>query len=182
MLLALRDGYIRATGRRCTTRREGSAGGNDTWRLHATDPTLITTDDWRTGEFDVDRLMLTGPSWQYIPIQVPDFMVEAIWPELPHVEATPAVQNHEATTSDREPTTYTMPYLQLMREAIEHFGLTALRQEKREVLLDWFRTQQIEGEPVSKNLADSMATLIRLPSAQRGGAKRVFGPDVRKTV
>jgi len=25
-----------------------------------------------------------------------------------------------------------------------------------------------------------MATLIRLPSAQRGGAKRVLGPDLRK--
>ncbi len=32
----------------------------------------------------------------------------------------------------------------------------------------------VEGEPVSQNLADAMATLIRLPSSQRGGAKRIF--------
>jgi hypothetical protein len=33
---------------------------------------------------------------------------------------------------------------------------------------------------VSNNLADAMSTLIRLPSAQRGGAKRSFGPDLRQ--
>ncbi len=174
LLLALRDGYIRATGRRSTTRREGTADGNDMWRLHATDPTLITTDEWRGGAFDADNLVLTGPTWQYIQIQVPDFMVEAIWPDWPESDAAPAGSSFGAAI-------YTTPYLELMLEAIRHFGLTALRQEKKEVLSDWFRTQRIEGEPVSKNLADAMATLIRLPSAQRGGAKRVLGPGLRQT-
>ena len=41
--------------------------------------------------------------------------------------------------------------------------------------------QQIKGERVSRNLAEAMATLIRLPSAQRGGAKRVLGLDLRRT-
>ena len=47
--------------------------------------------------------------------------------------------------------------------------------------MDWFLEQQVEGEPISNKLADAMATLIRLPSAQRGGAKRVLGPDLRQT-
>jgi hypothetical protein len=47
--------------------------------------------------------------------------------------------------------------------------------------VDWFLSQEIEGEPVSNKLADAMATLIRLPSAQRGGAKRGLGPDLRQT-
>jgi len=46
--------------------------------------------------------------------------------------------------------------------------------------VDWFLEQPIEGEPVSHNLADAMATLIRLPSAQRGGAKRMHGLDLRQ--
>lgn len=166
LLIALRNGYVRATGRRSTTRRQGRADGNDVWRLHATDPTLITTDEWRVGEFDADALVLTGPSWQYIDIQVPNFMVKAIWPDWPGSDAVPAVPQLGATS-------YTTPYLELMQEAIRHFGLTDLRQEKKEVLSDWFRTQRIDGEPVSRNLADAMATLIRPPAAQRGGAKRV---------
>jgi len=66
-----------------------------------------------------------------------------------------------------------------MQAAIMHFGLNAENQGKKECLLDWFLEQQVEGEPVSNKLADAMATLIRLPSAQRGGAKRVIGPDLR---
>ncbi|MCC6008872.1 MAG: hypothetical protein JJU40_14520 [Rhodobacteraceae bacterium] len=171
LLLALRDGYVRATGRRSTTRGHGYDDGQDAWRLHATDPTLITTDEWRTGEFDTDALVLTGPSWQYIQMQVPDFMVKAIWPDWPEGDETPTVPHLAATA-------YTTPYLGLMQEAILHFGLTTLHQEKKEVLSDWFRTQRIDGEPVSRNLADAMATLIRLPSAQRGGAKRMLDPDL----
>ena len=174
LLLALRDGYVRATGRRSTTKRQCPGSDAGSWRLHATDPTLITTDEWRSGEFEVDDLVLTGPGWQYIQIEVPDFMVKAIWPAWPPCDAP-------ATALETSPSAYTTPYLELMQEAIAHFGLTVLRQEKKEVLSEWFRTQRIDGEPLSKNLADAMATLIRLPSAQRGGAKRVFGPDLRQT-
>ena len=67
-----------------------------------------------------------------------------------------------------------------MQAAIAHFGITAENQDKKDCLVDWFLEQQVEGEPVSSNLADAMATLIRLPSAQRGGAKRVLGPDLRQ--
>ena len=173
LLLALRDGYVRATGRRSTTRRQDPTAGNETWRLHATDPTLITTDEWRAGEFDAGKPVLTGPSWQYIQIQVPDFMVKAIWPDWPESDAAPPASNPGATT-------YATPYLDLMQAAIAHFGITAGNQGKKDCLTDWFLTQQVESEPVSKNLADAMATLIRLPSAQRGGAKRSFGPDLRQ--
>ena len=50
-------------------------------------------------------------------------------------------------------------------------GGRSQRQEKKECLVDWFRMQRIEGEPLSRNLAEAMATLIRLPGAQRGGCE-----------
>ncbi len=65
LLLALRDGYVRATGRISITRRKGSADVDKMWRLHATDPTLTTTGEWRAGAFDAVTLVLNGPSWQY---------------------------------------------------------------------------------------------------------------------
>lgn len=173
LLLALRDGYVRATGRRSTTRRQDPKAENETWRLHATDPTLITTDEWCAGDFDADNLVLTGPSWQYIQILVPDFMVKAIWPDWPESDAPPHASNPGATT-------YTTPYLDLMQAAIAYFGIAAGNQGKKDCLVDWFLEQQVEGEPVSKKLADAMATLVRLPSAQRGGAKRVPKPEFHK--
>jgi hypothetical protein len=173
LLLALRDGYVRATGRRSTTKRPCLTSDTDTWRLHSTDRTLITTDEWRSGELHVDTLALTGSTWQFIQIEVPDFMVKAIWPDWPPCDVP-------ATASEASASAYSTPYLALMNAAIAHFGLSAENQSKKENLLDWFLTQQIEGEPLSNKLADAMATLVRLPSAQRGGAKRVIGPDLRK--
>jgi|GEM_PF-647922 len=172
LLLALRDGYVRATGRRSTTKGSCATVGIETWRLHATDPSLITTDEWRSGDFDSGRLVLTGLPWQYIQIEVPDFMVKAIWPDWPESNVPPG--------SERAASAYTTPYLELMQEAIARFRLTAESQSKKENLSDWFLEQPIEGERISRNLADAMATLIRLPSAQRGGAKRVLGPDFRR--
>ena len=174
LLLALRDGYVRATGRRSTTKGSCATVGVETWRLHATDPSLITTDEWRSGDFDSGRLVLTGLPWQYIQIEVPDFMVKAIWPNWPECDAPRPSLEHAASD-------YTTPYLELMQEAIAGFGLTQQRQEKKECLADWFRSKKVEGEFVSSNLSNAMATLIRLPTAQRGGAKRVIGPDLRKT-
>ena len=68
-----------------------------------------------------------------------------------------------------------------MQAAIAKFGIMPEEQGKKDCLVDWFLEQQIDGEPVSNNLADAMTTLIRLPSAQRGGAKRVLGPELRQT-
>lgn len=172
LLLALRDGYIRATGRISTTPSLFPVSGmSGKWRLHATDLSLITTAEWREGEVDFSSDTLTGRMSQYMQIEVPDFMVMSIWPE-PEQAICPA------ETASR--VAYTTPYLELMQAAIANFRLTPENQSKKENLLDWFLTQQIEGEPVSNKLADAMATLVRLPSAQRGGAKRVIGPDLRK--
>ena len=173
LLLALRDGYIRATGRLSTTRALfPDPRAIVSWRLHASDPSLITTSEWRVGEFDVSRWELNGPSWQYIQIEVPEFMVKAIWPDYIPDTVRPAQGAADVV--------YTTPYLDLMQAAIMHFGISPGNQGKKECLMDWFLEQQVEGEPVSQKLADAMATLIRLPSAQRGGAKRMSGPDLRK--
>ncbi len=65
-----------------------------------------------------------------------------------------------------------LPYTDLLAQAIAANQITERNQGKKELLAEWFRRQQVAGAPVSQNLADAMATLIRLPSSQRGGAKR----------
>lgn len=115
---------------------------------------------------------LTALNWEFIDIRIPRFIVKAIWPDV-----APEVVRAAGEASD---VLYTTPYLELMQAAISKFGITAEWQDKKDCLVDWFIEQQIEGEPVSHKLADAMATLIRLPSAPRGGSKRVFGADLRK--
>ena len=150
--------------------RTAWGGAGTGFGLHSGYHTSISPEQWREARYLNDKL--TAMHWEFIDIRVPRFMVLAIWPayvppSMPKSVDAPA---------------YTTPYLALMQEAIEHFGLSEERQEKKDSLFEWFLTQEVDGEPVSRNLADAMATLIRLPCSQRGGAKRVDGPDLRKAV
>ena len=171
LLVALRDGDLIAQGRYTEERPNGWGYGNSSgFGLHSGYHTSIRPEQWREGKYSFGRL--TARDWEFIDIRVARFLVKAIWPDyVPEVRP--------ATGTDTVP--FTTPYLELMQAAIAKFGITPEDQGKKDCLVDWFLEQQIEGESVSNKLADAMATLIRLPSAQRGGAKRVLGPDLRQT-
>lgn len=172
MLVALRDGDLHAQGRFSDTRND-RFHGPDTGRafiMHSGHHQHITPVQWREG-----RLLngvLSAMFWEFIDIRMPRFMVTAIWPYFVSEAARPLAEAAD--------TAYTTPYIELMQAAIAQFRLTAGNQEKKECLVDWLLEHEIEGEPLSRKLADAMATLIRLPAAQRGGAKRILGPDLRQ--
>lgn len=171
LLVALRDGDLIAQGRYTEERTGWAQGDFSGFGLHSGYHTSIRPEQWREGKYSFERL--TARDWEYIDIRMPRFLVKAIWPDYVPEVARPAPGNAEVP--------YITPYLELMQAAIAMFRITAETQSKKECLVDWFLEQQIEGEPVSNKPADAMATLIRLPSAQRGGAKRVLGPDQRQT-
>jgi hypothetical protein len=172
LLVALRDGDLVAHGRYTEERTHGwGYGSGSGFGLHSGYHSSIRPEQWREGRSNCGRL--TSREWEFIDIRMPRFLVKAIWPDFMVEAARPTPSAQHAA--------YTTPYLELMQAAIAQFGITDLHQDKKECLTDWFLQQQVDGEPVSHKLADAMATLIRLPSAQRGGAKRVQGPDLRQT-
>lgn len=164
--VALRDGDLHAVGR-LSTERAPWLPEHDGWRYHSGRHSSITPEQWRSGQPSRYQSSLNLLDGHFIDIRVPRFMVLAIWPviELTAPQPTPDPATGEI---------YTTPYLDLLDQAIAANRITQRYQCKKEVLSDWFRSQEVEGEPVSQNLADAMATLIRLPSSQRGGARRVF--------
>ena len=159
--VALRDGDLHATGRLSTT--EAPVAG---WRFHSGHATEISPAEWRQGQLDWIRETLTLADCQYIDITVARFAVDGIWPQ----KIRPALGR--GATADA----YTTPYLDLLSGAIAMWEITPANQPKKDALADWFRSQQVDGEPISENLANAMATLVRLPSAQRGGLRRPGNP------
>lgn len=168
LMIALRDGDLHARGRysEARTNRWNSAGRE--FGMHSGYHTPVSPAHWLEGEYRNGAL--TSMNWEFIDIRMPRFMVLAIWPP----------QVAPATEQAAEAFAYTTPYLELMRQAIEHFGICEANQEKKELLVDWFQRQEIDGELVSGKLADAMATLVRLPASQRGGARRPLGPELSR--
>jgi len=163
VLVALRDGDLHAQGRFSKTAAESWRSENGLWRLHSGHHKPISPTEWLEGEFSFLTHRLTALEWEFIDIRVPRFMVKAIWPDY-----VPSADVREAASK----TAYSTPYLDLMVEAVEHFQMSEANQEKKEALVEWFRAHRVEGAQISGNLAGAMATLVRLPSAQKGGAKR----------
>jgi hypothetical protein len=170
LMVALRDGDLHAQGRYSEERAHPWGGAGSGSGLHSGHHSSIRPEQWREARYLNDKL--TAMLWEFIDIRIPRFIVLAIWP--------PYVPPSMPASVDALP--YTTPYLALMQEAIAQFGMSEDRQEKKDSLFEWFLTQEVDGEPISKNLADAMSTLIRLPSSQRGGAKRGYGPDLRRAV
>jgi hypothetical protein len=159
LLVALRDGDLHATGRLSTMRANQAAPPYTEWTLHSGHGESISPAQWRSGEFRTGRLRLIDG--EFIDIRLPRFMVRTIWPKAEQVLAPQGAR-------------YSTPYLDLLHAAIAEFDITEERQPKKDNLVDWFRAQKVEGEILSENLASAMATLVRLPSSQRGGAKRMW--------
>ncbi len=163
--IALRDGDLHAKGRLSTTQSRPWSQPPDRWDLHSGHHSTITPEHWRAGNANVGHGVLTMLDGQFIDIRVPRFMVLAIWPMVEPPRPTPAMDPDTGKP-------YRTPYMDLLDRAIGEFRISQRYQCKKELISDWLRAQEIEGEPLSQNLADAMATLIRLPSSQRGGARR----------
>lgn len=163
--IALRDGDLHAVGRLSTERAAAWNAQYDGWRFHSGRHSSIAPEQWRAGQSNTRVDTLTLLDGHFIDIRMPRFMVLAIWPVIEPPK--PAQAPDPATGAP-----YRTPYMDLLDRAIAENRVTFGDQCKKELLADWFRAQQVDGEPVSQNLADAMATLIRLPSSQRGGAKR----------
>lgn len=161
LMVALRDGELFATGRRSTTRNIPGywPGVHDAWIMHSGRYELITPEEWRAGMFHENKL--ASLSWEFIDIRIPRYMVIAIWPQ----PIAPQILRKDETL-------YTTPYIELLHNSVSEFGISDQSQPKKECLVDWFKAQKVDGEPLSDNLANVMATIVRLPSSQRGGARR----------
>jgi hypothetical protein len=166
--IGLRDGDLHAQGRLSTTQARSWARLDGGWDLHSGRHSTIAPEQWLAGCANVLNGVLTMADGQFIDIRIPRFMVLAIWPVIEPPWRQP--QPDPATG-----TPYSTPYLDLLDRAIAENRITQHDQGKHEMLADWFRSQQVEGQAVSKNLGSAMATLIRLPASQRGGAKRGRG-------
>lgn len=162
LLVALRDGDLHATGR-FSDQRVAWLSSSDGWGLHSGHHSSIMPEHWRAGSHQFSALdRLTMIDGQFIDIRMPRFAVLAIWPIAPTQPGVPRGS-------------YRTPYLDLIDQAIAEFQISDDVQPKKDNLVDWFKTQTVEGESVSENLAGAMATLVRLPASQRGGARRGIG-------
>lgn len=172
LLVALRDGDLRAVGRLSETRSEPWNTRNGMWSLHSGKHTEIPLECWIGGQADISTGILTYAHGEYIDIQVPLFFIQTIWPIPSNDAGIASVPLTGMDVSHALPFAPT-PYLELLNRAVEQFWRSGSPPtDKKESIVGWLVTQEVGGEPLSRNLAETMATLIRPLEARAGGNRR----------
>lgn len=170
LLVPLQDGLLNATGRlsrRPADSREKARWGRS-WTMHSSQHTRIPAEAWQEGRYDWRHDALELTNGHHIEIQLMKIVVDAFWP-------LPSDDEDAADPSPPRQLAYTTPYLQLMLQAVEEFGIGTGSRPKKEALVDWFRARHVAGQRVSSNMANYLATFIRPPETQRGGNRKWSG-------
>jgi len=168
----VREGRIRATGRMSVTKTGKWAARWEVqqYKQHSKIRTYIEEDFWRTAVSAkygfLNNAKIDGKEYTDIMLVLEDCVAELRDDLLAHDGESRADTQDGATEAERN---YSTPYVDLMWQAIEHFKITEENQPIKEILVEWFLSQEIEGQKVSKSNAEYLASFVRLPASRLGG-------------
>ncbi len=169
LLVILRDGDLRAEGRLSETQTKPWTALSGPWGLHSGKFTMIPVEFWVGGQINWKDGRMTYHEGEYMDVRLSLFFLQAIWPPSPKEKTAPVADMPPGGPLAFAPT----PYLELLNKAVEKFWSSgAPPTEKKDVLVQWLMEQTVGGELLSRNLAESMATMIRPLEARTGGNRK----------
>lgn len=165
----IRDGSIRATGRVSETKKgRAKRWEAQQYKQHSKMRTYIETDFWRTAVApkSAARFLHTARTHRQEYTDILLVLDDCIT----HLAEEVAAHGRE-TKAEPAPqqTDYSTPYIDLMWQAIDHFKISSQNQPIKDTLVEWFRSQEIGGQKVSRATAEYLASFVRLPESRLGG-------------
>ena len=170
ILSFVRQGLIRATGRMSQTKKGSAARWEaQQYKQHSKVRSYIEVEFWCTAVFPkpfyhLRTARIEGKEYTDILLVLDDCMKHLADDVRAHQDAEETSSEFAATNSD-----YSTPYIDLMWQAIDHFGITRENQPIKENLVEWFLTQKIAGQNISRSTAEYLASFVRLPESRTGG-------------
>lgn len=128
------------------------------YKNHASHWTAIDANLWTAKGISMTQQNLRFDGGEYIDLRF--CTKDVLYNFPPQNNAIPVLANQND---------YLSPYMKIMLQAIQILDLRHNQQSKKNVLVDWFMTQEVNGQKLTRNMSKMMATLVRLPEAQRGG-------------
>lgn len=170
LFISLRKGQLKAFGRISTATTTPNCDWNARQYVnHSRSRTEIPAHLWTYQGIDWQESGLKCQDCEYIKVRLRTSDL---------FEAFPASREAQAGPSDAparpqpESSSYRSPYIDLMLHAIAELRVTVQNQPLKDVLVDWFKGQNLGGKSIPDYLARAMATLVRLPETQRGGNRK----------
>jgi hypothetical protein len=169
----VRQGHIRTTGRMSQTKK----GSAPRWQVqqykqHSKMRSYIEVEFWCTavvvksylGLLGLHTARVDGREYTDILLVLEDCVEHLADEVAAHNDDVEATNESDAIEPD-----YSTPYIDLMLQAIDHFKISSENQPIKDNLVEWFRSQEIAGQKVSRATAEYLASFVRLPASRLGG-------------
>ncbi len=147
---------------------------DDAWEMHGVHPVLVAAEHWMAGDMDWREGVLTVVGQgQYIDTGVPEFILRHLWPD-------PSLLASSETLASRwqanRPALRNAPteYLHLINQAVEKFWVDGNEPTARKAeVVEWLKGHEVEGQPLSENLAQAIGTMIMPVRLRLGGIEKL---------
>jgi hypothetical protein len=165
----IRQGHIRTTGRLSEIKKgPASRWQAQQYKQHSKMRSYIEADFWHTAaivksHIGFNSARVEGREYTDI-LLVFDDCVKQLADEVAAHAKGGDVDEESVAQSD-----YSTPYIDLMWAAIDHFKISNENQPIKETLVEWFLSQEIAGQKVSRATAEYLASFVRLPTSRLGG-------------
>jgi hypothetical protein len=164
----LQQGLIRATGRMSETKKGSAARWEvQQYKHHSKIRTYIEGSFWRTAVFakyGLNTARIEGREYVDILLVLND-CAQQLGDDVKAHGDGPKTE----LESNKDVPEYTTPYIELMWQAIDHFKISNDNQPIKDNLVEWFLSQEIAGQKISRATAEYLASFVRLPASRLGG-------------
>ncbi|MBF0190254.1 MAG: hypothetical protein HQL99_03770 [Magnetococcales bacterium] len=146
---------------------------DEAWEKHGASPVLVAMDHWMSGDADWRTGVLTFDQGQYIDTGVPEFIVSCLWPDPSLLVSSETLANRWQAN---RPALRNAPtaYLHLINKAVENFWVDGNEPKARKSeVVEWLRGHEVEGRPLSENLAQAIGTMILPARLRKGGIEKL---------
>ncbi len=166
----IRDGSIRTTGRMSEIKKGPAKRWEaQQYKQHSKVRTYIDAEFWRTAavvksHIGFNTARTDGQEYTDVLLVLDDCIKHLADEVAAHGQDSKADTRGASQRSD-----YSTPYIDLMWQAIDHFKISGENQPIKDTLVEWFRSQEIAGQKVSRATAEYLASFVRLPESRLGG-------------
>jgi hypothetical protein len=147
------------------------ANADEAWEMHSSNPVPVAFNHWLEGNIDWREGILTFERGQYIKICIAETTLLCLWPD-PSLSMGPDTPKSRWKTGKPALRSTPTEHLELINKAVEKFWVDGNEPVATKTeIVSWLMQHQVNNQPLSENLAQTMGTMILPLHLRKGGIK-----------
>jgi hypothetical protein len=148
------------------------ANADEAWEMHSNHPVPVVANLWVDGNIEWQAGILTFDHGQYIKVGVFESILHCLWPDPSLTARDPEMPKSRWKSGKPALRSTPTEHLELINKAVDKFWIDGREPVASKTdIVEWLMQNQVNGQPLSENLAQAIGTMILPPHLRKGGIK-----------